>query len=143
MDKIREISYKINNLNSVKEPVLKAFEEDFSNVKGVLGVKFDFDNSKITYAIDEWTSDYDVLCKLNEICDDKGLDLSFDDDESENEEEIDSQEKSEDDKTQEIEESEEDLSKIQEGDEFDEKEESFFPEACRHRGFGSPRNPAT
>ncbi len=123
MDKIREISYKINNLNSVKEPVLKAFEEDFSNVKGVLGVKFDFDNSKITYAIDEWTSDYDVLCKLNEICEDKGLDLSFDDDESENEEEIDNQEKSEDDKTQEIEESEEDLSKIQEGDEFDEKEE--------------------
>lgn len=120
MDKIRELSYKINNLNAVKEPVLKAFEEDFTSVKGVLGVKFDFENSKITYAIDEWTSDYDVLCKLNEICEDKGLDISFDD-EQENEETDIANEPLEDDDTQE--ETEEDLSKIQEGDEFDEYEE--------------------
>ena len=81
MDKVREISYKINNLNTVEKSILKDFEEDFSSIKGVLGVKFDFENSKILYAIDEWTSDYDVLCKLNEICDEKGLELSFDDEE--------------------------------------------------------------
>ncbi|MBQ7373344.1 MAG: hypothetical protein IJW64_02125, partial [Clostridia bacterium] len=125
MDNIREISYKINNLKSVDKSVIKDFEDDFSNVKGVLGVKIDFDNSTVTYAIDEWTSDYDVLCKLNEICDEKGLDLSFDDVEKSEEDEQVSEIENEEEVLEEenIANDDEDLSKIQEGDEFDEKEE--------------------
>ena len=40
MDKVREISYKINNLNTVEKSILKDFEEDFSSVKGVFSFKF-------------------------------------------------------------------------------------------------------
>lgn len=124
MDNVREFSYKINNLSIIDKSILKTFEEDFSNVKGVLGVKIDLENSKIVYAIDEWTSDYDVLCILNEICEQKGLDISFDD-ESEDvaREDVDNEVAEEIPEIEETIETDEDLSTIQEGDEFDEKEE--------------------
>lgn len=79
MDNIRELSYKINGLATVAKDVLTAFESDFSGVKGVIGINIDSQNETVKYALDQWASDYDVFCKLNEICEKYNLDLDFGD----------------------------------------------------------------
>ena len=78
MDNIREICYKIKGLSEVSDSVIAKIESNFSGVKGVIGVKFDKEKQTVTYALDQWASDYDVLCKLDEICEDNGLEIDYD-----------------------------------------------------------------
>ena len=78
MDNIREISYKIIGLSNATDKAISQLKADFSGVKGVIAVSVDAKEGAISYAIDQWASDYDVLCKLEEICDGLGLEVSFD-----------------------------------------------------------------
>ncbi len=82
---IREFYYKIGGLDTVSPETLRKFKEDFSNVKGVVDVFVDVETSSIKYALDQWTSDYDVLLRLTEICEEKGLEVIFAEDEVEEE----------------------------------------------------------
>ena len=78
MDNIREISYKISRLIDAEKSTIEKLESDFSGVKGVIGVKLDVENGIISYALDQWASDYDILCKLDEICEKCNLEIDYD-----------------------------------------------------------------
>lgn len=85
MNDIREFYYKIGGLDTVSTDTLEKFREDFSSVKGVVGVFVDLETSTVKYALDQWASDYDVLLKLTEICEEYGLEVVFGEDEEINE----------------------------------------------------------
>ena len=59
------------------ENIARKIQEDFCGVKGIIWVNVDVETSSVKYALDEWASEYDVFCKLNEICEAQGVDLDF------------------------------------------------------------------
>ena len=79
MDKVREFSYKIDGLSEFSSQKVIDFETDLEGVKGVIFANIDIKEETVSYAIDQWASDYDVLCKLMEICEKFNLELVFDD----------------------------------------------------------------
>lgn len=81
MDNIREVTYKINGLKEATDSQILTIKTDFGGVKGVIAVTVNKDEETVNYALDQWASDYDVLCKLGEICESLGFELVYTDEE--------------------------------------------------------------
>lgn len=56
---------------------IEQFEKAVKNIKGVTFVKVDSENMTFEYAIDEWSSDYDVFTEIMNIIDDYGIAFDF------------------------------------------------------------------
>ena len=61
---------KIKVLNTVKESAILNVENSIKEIKGVLDVKFDLENNVLTYVLDYWSSDYDVMVSILNVLSD-------------------------------------------------------------------------
>ena len=61
---------KIKVLDSVNVKTANEIENSIKEIKGVLDVKFNLDDSVITYVLDSWSSDYDVLVAILNLLND-------------------------------------------------------------------------
>lgn len=75
-------NYIINGLEVADDEIVEQFKSCLSNVKGVIKVEVEPSLKSVKYAIDEWTSEYEVFSTLNEICNSFKFELSFDDEDS-------------------------------------------------------------
>lgn len=75
-------NYIINGLEVADDEIVEQFKSCLSNVKGVIKVEIDASLKSVKYAIDEWTSEYEVFSTLNEICNSFNFELSFEDEDS-------------------------------------------------------------
>ena len=61
-------NYIINGLEVADDEIVEQFKSCLSNAKGVIKVEVEPSLKSVKYAIDEWTSEYEVFSTLNEIC---------------------------------------------------------------------------
>ncbi len=62
---------KIKVLDSVNGKTVNEIENSIKEIKGVLDVKFDVENGVLSYVLDSWSSDYDVLVAIINLLSDE------------------------------------------------------------------------
>lgn len=81
---LKVYNYIVQGIGTASQEIVEQFKTCISSVKGVIKVEIDLEKQAVSYAIDEWTSEYEVFSTLNEICETFKFDLSFEDEEDEN-----------------------------------------------------------
>lgn len=80
---MREYVYGLDDFDqSKKSDVLKTVKE----IKGICSVQIE--DGKIFYSIDEWASEYDVMTEVMRVVESFGMQLNFDEEEKEEQEEL-------------------------------------------------------
>lgn len=80
MEGKRTFTYRVNGLDFKANETLAELLKKLKATDGVTGAEFDYEAEDVTYAIDEWASEYDVLTAVMALFSEIGAELVLDGD---------------------------------------------------------------